>query len=89
MLRIVRRAVRHGYQLGVKDVFIYKLVASLVEVMGSAYPELVERRGFVEKVLKEEEEQFARTLDNGMVILEKAIKELNSDTIPGQMVFKL
>jgi len=87
--RIVRRAVRHGYQLGVKDVFFYKLVASLVEVMGSAYPELVERRGFVEKVLKEEEEQFARTLDNGMVILEKAIKELNSDTIPGQMVFKL
>ncbi|MEC9299222.1 MAG: alanine--tRNA ligase, partial [Pseudomonadota bacterium] len=87
--RIVRRAVRHGYQLGVKDVFFYKLVASLVEVMGSAYPELVERRGFVEKVLKEEEEQFARTLDNGMIILEKAIKELNSDTIPGQMVFKL
>ena len=87
--RIVRRAVRHGYQLGVKDVFFYKLVASLVEIMGSAYPELVERRGFVEKVLKEEEEQFARTLDNGMVILEKAIKELNSDTIPGQMVFKL
>ena len=71
--RIVRRAVRHGYQLGVKDVFFYKLVASLVEVMGSAYPELVERRGFVEKVLKEEEEQFARTLDNGMVILENAI----------------
>ena len=87
--RIVRRAVRHGYQLGVKDVFFYRLVASLVEIMGSAYPELVERRGFVEKVLKEEEEQFARTLDNGMVILEKAIKELNSDTIPGQMVFKL
>ena len=87
--RIVRRAVRHGYQLGVKDIFFYKLVASLVEVMGSAYPELVERRGVVEKVLKEEEEQFARTLDNGMVILEKAIKELNSDTIPGQMVFKL
>ena len=87
--RIVRRAVRHGYQLGVKDVFFYKLVASLVEIMGSAYPELVERRGVVEKVLKEEEEQFARTLDNGMVILEKAIKELNSDTIPGQMVFKL
>ncbi|SUZ64352.1 uncharacterized protein METZ01_LOCUS17206 [marine metagenome] len=87
--RIVRRAVRHGYQLGVKDVFFYKLVASLVEIMGSAYPELVERRGFVEKVLKEEEEQFVRTLDNGMVILEKAIKELNSDTIPGQMVFKL
>ena len=87
--RIVRRAVRHGYQLGVKDIFFYKLVASLVEVMGSAYPELVERRGVVEKVLKEEEEQFARTLDNGMIILEKAIKELNSDTIPGQMVFKL
>ena len=87
--RIVRRAVRHGYRLGVSDIFFYKLVASLVRVMGSAYPELVERQAFVEKVLKEEEQQFARTLENGMVILEKAIKELKGDTIPGGTVFKL
>ena len=87
--RIVRRAVRHGYQLGVKDVFFYKLVASLVSIMGSAYPELVEAKGFVERVLKEEEEQFARTLENGMIILEKAITELKGDTIPGETVFKL
>ena len=87
--RIVRRAVRHGYQLGVKDVFFYKLVASLVSIMGSAYPELVEAQGFVERVLKEEEEQFARTLENGMIILEKAITELEGDTIPGETVFKL
>ena len=87
--RIVRRAVRHGYRLGVNDIFFYKLVASLVRVMGSAYPELVERQAFVEKVLKEEEQQFARTLENGMVILEKAIKELKGDTIPGGTVFKL
>ena len=87
--RIVRRAVRHGYQLGVKDVFFYKLVASLVSIMGSAYPELVEAQVLVERVLKEEEEQFARTLENGMIILEKAITELKRDTIPGEMVFKL
>ena len=87
--RIVRRAVRHGYQLGVSDVFFYKLVASLVNVMGEAYPELVEKQPYVEKVLQEEEKQFARTLDNGMAILEKAIKDLEGDTIPGETVFKL
>ncbi|HAJ74900.1 MAG TPA: alanine--tRNA ligase, partial [Gammaproteobacteria bacterium] len=87
--RIVRRAVRHGYQLGVKDIFFYKLVASLARVMGSAYPELIERQALVEKVLAEEEQQFARTLENGMVILDKAIKDLQGDTIPGETVFKL
>ena len=87
--RIVRRAVRHGYQLGVKDIFFYKLVASLVKVMGDAYPELVAKQTFVEKVLKEEEQQFARTLDNGMAILEKAIAELKGDTLVGDMVFRL
>ena len=87
--RIVRRAVRHGYQLGIKDVFFYKLVRSLVKVMGIAYPELVESQQFVEKVLKEEEEQFARTLENGMVILEKAISSLKGDVLPGDTVFQL
>ena len=87
--RIVRRAVRHGYQLGVEDVFFYKIVASLVKVMGEAYPELLTQQAFVEKVLKEEEEQFARTLDNGMTILKKAIADLDGSEIPGDTVFKL
>ena len=87
--RIVRRAVRHGYQLGVEDIFFYKIVASLVKVMGEAYPELLTQQAFVEKVLKEEEEQFARTLDNGMTILKKAIADLDGSEIPGDTVFKL
>ena len=87
--RIIRRAVRHGYRLGVKDVFFYKLVASLAGVMGEAYPELIEKQPFVEKTLKEEEQQFARTLDNGMAILEKAIGDLDGKVIPGSMVFQL
>ena len=87
--RIIRRAIRHGYQLGVEDIFFYKLVDSLATVMGSAFPELVERQAFVEKVLKEEEEQFARTLENGMAILEKAIANLDGGTLPGETVFQI
>lgn len=87
--RIIRRAVRHGYQLGVKDVFFYKLVASLVAVMGQAYPELAEKQALVEKALNDEEQQFARTLENGMAILEKAIAELKGDTLAGDTVFRL
>ncbi len=87
--RIVRRAVRHGYQLGVSDIFFYKLVASLARVMGEAYPELLAKQEYVEKVLREEEKQFARTLDNGMAILNKAIADLSGNTIPGETVFKL
>ena len=87
--RIVRRAVRHGYQLGVNDIFFYKLVSSLIKVMGKAYPELVAQQAFVEKVLNEEEQQFARTLENGMAILEKGIAELKGKVIPGSMVFQL
>ncbi|MBT8148178.1 MAG: alanine--tRNA ligase [Gammaproteobacteria bacterium] len=87
--RIIRRAVRHGYQLGVSDIFFYRLVAALVEAMGEAYPELVETQEFVEKVLKEEEQQFARTLEHGMGILEQAIKKLSGSMLPGETVFKL
>lgn len=87
--RIIRRAVRHGYQLGVKDVFFYKLVSSLVAVMGQAYPELVEKQALVEKALNDEEQQFARTLENGMVILEKAMSDLKGDTLAGDTVFRL
>ena len=87
--RIIRRAVRHGYQLGVKDIFFYQLVTDLVKVMGDAYPELKEKQQFVERVLQEEEQQFARTLENGMIILEKAIAELDEKVLPGETVFKL
>ena len=87
--RIIRRAVRHGYRLGVKEVFFYKIVASLARVMGEAYPELLERQAYVEKTLNEEEQQFVRTLDNGMTILEKAIGELSGSVLAGETVFKL
>ncbi len=87
--RIIRRAVRHGYRLGVKEVFFYKIVSSLSRVMGDAYPELLERQAYVEKTLNEEEQQFARTLENGMTILEKAIGELSGFVIAGETVFKL
>lgn len=87
--RIIRRAVRHGYQLGVNEIFFYKLVPALIKVMGEAYPELVAQKAFVEKVLNAEEQQFARTLENGMAILEKGIAELKGAVIPGSMVFQL
>ena len=87
--RIIRRAVRHGYQLGVKEVFFYKIVAGLVKVMGEAYPELKANQTIVEKALRDEEQQFARTLENGMTILEKAIANLKGDTLAGETVFKL
>ena len=87
--RIIRRAVRHGYQLGVSEVFFFRVVASLARVMGEAYPELLERQAFVERVLEEEEQQFARTLENGMNILEKEIEELSGTEIAGETVFKL
>ena len=87
--RIVRRAVRHGYQLGVKDVFFYRLVAALVTEMGDAYPALKKEQARVEKVLKEEEQQFARTLENGMQILNQAISQLAGKELPGDTVFRL
>ncbi|MBL4796669.1 MAG: alanine--tRNA ligase [Oleispira sp.] len=87
--RIIRRAVRHGHMLGAKIGFFHKLVPALVEQMGEAYPELVKLRAQVEKVLRLEEEQFAKTLDKGMGILNDAISALKGDTIPGETVFKL
>lgn len=87
--RIIRRALRHGYRLGVKEVFFFRAVASLVKVMGSAYPELAAHQVFVEKTLREEEEQFGRTLENGMGILEAAISNLSGEIINGETVFKL
>ncbi|ALO45912.1 Alanine--tRNA ligase [Pseudohongiella spirulinae] len=87
--RIIRRAVRHGYQLGVTDLFFYRLVDALVKEMGDAYADLKKDQSRVEKVLKEEEQQFARTLENGMQILEQAIKQLNGHVLSGDTVFRL
>lgn len=87
--RIIRRAVRHGYKLGASDVFFYKLVACLCEQMGEFYPELVNQRSVIEKVLRVEEEQFSRTLERGMNILNDALAQLQGDVVPGDLVFKL
>jgi alanyl-tRNA synthetase len=87
--RIIRRAIRHGYKLGQSNVFFQKLVAPLVAEMGDAYPELEKAQAHVEKVLLQEEQRFAETLDQGMKLLEAAIKGMDGDTIPGDVVFKL
>ena len=87
--RIIRRAVRHGNTLGAEQPFFYKLVATLAAQMGDAYPELIKQQALVEKTLLAEEEQFARTLDNGIQILEEALADLHGSEIPGEMVFKL
>ncbi len=87
--RIIRRACRHGHQLGMDDLFFYKLVQPLVEIMGDAYPELADAQSNVERLLKMEEERFAETLDHGMKILEEDIKQLQDKTITGETLFKL
>ncbi len=91
--RIIRRAVRHGYKLGIQEPFFYKLVPVLEREMGAAYPELTRGRTHVERVLKQEEERFAETLANGMRLLEEVIAKLpagnTSSIIPGDVVFKL
>ncbi len=87
--RIIRRAVRHGYQLGVKDLFFYKIVDTLIQEMGKAYPILVEQKDFVKKILKQEEEQFAKTLEQGMKILEAEIDTMGGKIISGATAFKL
>ncbi len=87
--RIIRRALRHGHKLGVKDNFFYKLVDPLKKEMGDAYPDIVKKQSYVEETLSREEEQFARTLDNGMRVLQNAIQELNGKIIPGDIAFKL
>ena len=88
--RIIRRAVRHGRLLGAKEVFFYKLVGKMAELMGKAYPELVEQRALIERTLKKEEEQFLNTLDRGLTLLESEIAKLGqSRTLPGDVAFKL
>lgn len=87
--RIIRRAVRHGNKLGANGLFFYRLVSALVDQMGMAYPELKENQSKIEKVLKTEEEQFSRTLERGMSILNDELALLKGDVIPGALVFKL
>ncbi|MGB5443518.1 MAG: alanine--tRNA ligase [Gammaproteobacteria bacterium] len=87
--RIIRRAVRHGYKLGIKELFFFKLVAPLCAEMGAAYPELKQNQAHVERILKLEEERFAETLEQGMRILEDDLAAMQSSHISGDTVFKL
>ncbi|MBD2785812.1 alanine--tRNA ligase [Xenorhabdus sp. DI] len=87
--RIIRRAVRHGNMLGAKEVFFYKLVAPLIKFMGAAGEELKQQQALVEQVLKTEEEQFARTLERGLQLLDEELARLSGDTLDGETVFRL
>jgi len=87
--RIIRRAIRHGHKLGANEPFFHKLVDALDVEMGDAYPELREANSQIARVLLKEEEQFARTLDHGMGLLNAALDELQGDVLPGETVFKL
>lgn len=86
--RIIRRAIRHGYKLGQKEPFFHLLVEALSKVMGQAYPELVEAKGRVAAVLKQEEERFAETLENGMQVLETALRR-KEEVLDGETLFRL
>jgi alanyl-tRNA synthetase len=87
--RIIRRACRHGNKLGAKGSFFYQIVAALVAEMGDAFPELKGQQAHIERVLKAEEEQFAKTLEQGLKILEQDLAELKGNIVPGDVVFKL
>ncbi|EFB2827076.1 TPA: alanine--tRNA ligase [Escherichia coli] len=87
--RIIRRAVRHGNMLGAKETFFYKLVGPLIEVMGSAGEDLKRQQAQVEQVLKTEEEQFARTLERGLALLDEELAKLSGDTLDGETAFRL
>ncbi|EKS5459485.1 alanine--tRNA ligase [Escherichia coli] len=87
--RIIRRAVRHGNMLGAKETFFYKLVGPLIDVMGSAGEDLKRQQGQVEQVLKTEEEQFARTLERGLALLDEELAKLSGDTLDGETAFRL
>jgi alanyl-tRNA synthetase len=87
--RIIRRALRHGHNLGASGSFFHKLVVSLGEVMGEAYPELLSMQQEIIVTIKKEEEQFARTLDKGMGVLEAALENLTAEQLPGELIFQL
>ncbi|KMM80083.1 alanine--tRNA ligase [Pseudomonas deceptionensis] len=87
--RIIRRACRHGNKLGATGNFFYKIVAALVAEMGESFPELVREQANIERVLKAEEEQFSKTLEQGLKILEQDLADLKGTVVPGDVVFKL
>ncbi len=87
--RIIRRAVRHGHKLGARQPFFHQLAASLADEMGAAYSELNSQLPVIQKVLQVEEEQFARTLERGLAILDEALTGLQSSEIPGELLFRL
>ena len=87
--RIIRRAVRHGHLLGAKGAFFYQLVPTLIEVMAEAGNELETNQALIEKLLRQEEEQFARTLERGLVLLDEALAKVENNLLSGEVVFKL
>lgn len=87
--RIIRRALRHGHNLGASGSFFHKLVVALGEVMGEAYPELLSMQSEIIATIKKEEEQFARTLDKGMGVLEAALENVSGEQLPGELIFQL
>lgn len=87
--RIIRRAVRHGHMLGAKDIFFYKLVSSLVDVMESAASQLAKSQKLVEETLKLEEEQFLKTLERGLLLLDQELSKVVNNQLPGDVAFKL
>src|SRR5476649_61698 len=87
--RIIRRAVRHGNMLGAKEAFFFKLVAPLIDVMGTAAAGMKSQQSRVEQVLQTEEEQFARTLERGLALLDEELGKLQGDTLDGETAFKL
>ncbi|WP_318367022.1 alanine--tRNA ligase [Enterobacter sp.] len=87
--RIIRRAIRHGNMLGAKDTFFYKLVGPLISVMGAAGDDLKRQQAQVEQILKTEEEQFARTLERGLALLDEELAKLTGDTLDGETAFRL
>lgn len=87
--RIIRRAVRHGHKNGLPMPFFYSLVDPLVEIMGQAYPQLVENSEYIEKIIREEEKNFSRTIETGLSLLKEAFDDVENKIIPGEIVFKL
>ncbi|GAB4392967.1 MAG: alanine--tRNA ligase [Gammaproteobacteria bacterium] len=87
--RIIRRAIRHGHKVGLREPFFHKLVSSLVNEMGGAYPELITSQAVAEKILMQEEQAFAQTLEQGLKIFQQELTKLSSKQIPGDVVFKL
>lgn len=87
--RIIRRAIRHGHHLGLREPFFYQLVSPLINIMGDAYPELISARSRVEQILLQEEEQFSKTLEQGFKLFNQITADLKDNLIPGDIVFKL